>query len=83
MITKKSYTPTAGTHIITDSSLVNIKMLMVAREGNTYDIIRSNNDIQLDYREVRYSAANGELVFNVNIPFNPNEIINIVYDTIP
>jgi len=56
---------------------------MVAREGNTYDIIRSNNDIQLDYREVRYSAANGELVFDVNIPFNPNEIINIVYDTIP
>ncbi len=83
MITKKSYTPTAGTYIITDSSLVNIKMLMVAREGNAYDIIRSNNDIQLDYREVRYSAANGQLVFDVNSPFNPNEIINIVYDTIP
>jgi hypothetical protein len=81
MTFEKTYYPIQGENSISDSVLAYNNLLMVAREGVTYDIIVSNNDIAFTSRQVLHQPAYGIIYFNSDVPFNPNESVNIVYET--
>jgi len=83
MTVEKTFHPFAALNEITDAAFAYTKVLMVAREGVTYDILVSNNDIAIGNRQVLHQPAYGVLLFNVDIPFNQNETVNIVYETNP
>ena len=83
MTVEKTYYPTITTNYIFDSALAYTKLLMVAREGVTYDILVSNNDIAITNRQVLHQPAYGVMYFTSEIPFNENETVNIVYETNP
>lgn len=83
MTVEKTYYPTITTNYIFDSALAYTKLLMVAREGVTYDILVSNNDIAITNRQVLHQPAYGAMYFTSEIPFNENETVNIVYETNP
>lgn len=83
MTVEKTYYPTITTNYIFDSALAYTKLLMVAREGMTYDILVSNNDIAITNRQVLHQPAYGAMYFPSEIPFNENETVNIVYETNP
>jgi len=83
MTVELTYYTTINTNFIYSASLAYTKVLMVAREGVTYDILVSNNDIAIGNRQVLHQPAYGALFFSGDIPFNLNETVNIVYETNP
>lgn len=83
MTVNKTFYPSPTLNEITDAAFAYTKVLMVAREGVTYDILVSNNDIAITSRQVLHQPAYGVIYFSSDIPFNPNESVNIVYETNP
>lgn len=81
MTLRQTYITVPDTSSVFNVAMVYVKMLMVAREGVVYDIKTSINDIQVTSRQVHYNPSTGVLQFDANIPFNPKETVNIVYDT--
>ena len=83
MTVEKTYYPSPTLNEITDAAFAYTKVLMVAREGVTYDILVSNNDLAITSRQVLHQPAYGAMYFTSEIPFNENETVNIVYETNP
>lgn len=83
MTTEITYHTIINTNYIYLAALAYTKVLMVAREGVTYDILVSNNDIAITNRQVLHQPAYGVIFFNSDVPFNQNETVNIVYETNP
>lgn len=81
MTIEKTFYPGATLNQITDSAFAYTKVLMVARDGVTYDILVNNNIISLTSRQVLHQPAYGILYFD--FPFIQNESVNIVYETNP
>lgn len=81
MTIEKTFYPSATLNQITDAAFAYTKVLMVARDGVTYDILVNNSIISLTSRQVLHQPANGVLYFD--FPFIQNESVNIVYETNP
>ena len=81
MTTRKTFTTVPDALTIYDSAIAYTKMLMVSREGMTMDVVVSNDDITITNRQALFQPGLGTIVFNNT--FNPNETINVIYETNP
>lgn len=83
MTTEKTYYPTAGLYQVIDASIAYIKPLMVTRSGMVYNLTTNMALVNSTDNFYSYTLASGTLTFDINNPFNPNESVNIVYETNP
>jgi prophage tail gpP-like protein len=82
MTLSKTYNPFQGLSEITDATLAYSHILMVARSGVVFNYTDVDGTLVSGSPFYQYTPSAGTITFNPNIPFNENETINVVYETI-